>query len=169
MNDLIRNPVCPYDIKWFHVFTEFLRVFTHAAGSEMRMLEGCYCHRAMKVEEPSYKKRRKQMLELTDSEACGWSGKGAPLLAMGEGRNMSERVRSSSSNRYKQALLEAPAEAAAKVTAMADRILSRWCIIIMGKTEYHTRIPHAVTCIFAQYLWHRACTLSNSVANRVKV
>ena len=111
------------------------------------------------------------MLADTDgaTESCGWNGKRAPILAMGEGLKICERVRSSTSNRYKQALLEGSPAVSAKVTAMADRILSRWCIIIMGKTEYHTRIPHAVTCIFAQYLWHRACTLSNSMVNRLSV
>ena len=132
----------------------------------MRRIEGCFCHGDIKTEEPNYQKRRKKMLEVTESELCCWGGKWAAVFAMDEGSRICDRVRGASSIRYKQAMLTVAPAVAAKVAAMADRVLSRWCIIIKGKTEYHLRIPHSVTCIFAQYLGQRLHTLKfNGDAN----
>jgi len=41
---LVRKVKDAIILAWFGPFSEFLRVFTHAVGSEMRWCEGCFCH-----------------------------------------------------------------------------------------------------------------------------
>jgi hypothetical protein len=61
-------------------------------------------------------------------------------------------VQASTSTRYKQALLEAPAHIASKILAIEQRVKQRFTTIITDKTEYYMHIPHSVVCIFAQYM-----------------